>query len=319
VPDRASWRALGTGVELLVEHGDLGRARVAVEAILERVDRTYSRFRPDSELIALNSAAGRPVRITPLLAEAIQAALVAAAQTGGLVDPTIGRAIRLAGYDTDFTALGHPGRVTPTGAPPPAPVFERVSGWRVVDLDERSGIVRIPSGVELDLGSTGKAFAADLAARTAAAAGADSPKGGVLVSLGGDIALAGRAPDGGWPILAAEDSSLPADGPGQVIALHDGAIATSSTTVRRWVLDGRAMHHLIDPRTGEPARGPWRTVSVIAATCLEANTAATGAIVMGAAAPAWLEGMGLAARLVRTDGRIALVGTWPVPGIARIA
>ena len=314
----ASWRALGTTVELLVDGGDLEAARAAVADLLERVDRTYSRFRSDSELSAVNAAAGRPVHISALLADAVHAALLAAAQTDGLVDPTVGRAIRLAGYDRDFALVrdDRPGEGQPW--PVPAPVFESVAGWRVVELDHAARHLRLPRGVELDLGSTGKALAADLSAQ-AVASSALEPNGGALVSLGGDIALAGQAPPDRWRILVAEDSAVPASSSGQVVAMRDGAIATSSTTVRQWTRNGRTMNHLLDPRTGEPVGGPWRTASVIAATCLEANTAATGALVRGASAPGWLDDLGLAARLVANDGRIVTVGSWPRPVTARVA
>jgi thiamine biosynthesis lipoprotein ApbE len=304
-----SWRALGTRVDLLVDEGDIDAAGQAVAAVLAEVDQACSRFRTDSELTALNAAAGRPTRVSALLFRAISAALVAAEQTAGLVDPTIGRSMRLVGYDLDFSQVAD----LPAAA---APIrFESVAGWRVVDLDRRARTVRVPAGVELDLGSTGKALAADLA--VLAAIDAAGP-GGALVSLGGDIAVAGRAPEGGWPILVAENSEVPADGCGQVIALHDGAVATSSTTVRRWLRAGRPVHHLLDPRTGRPAEGRWRTASVVAATCLDANTVATAAIVGGAAANDWLTGLGVAARLVTADGSLETVGLWPAlaPGVA---
>jgi thiamine biosynthesis lipoprotein len=286
-----------------VEDGDLELAREAVIRLLEDVDRTYSRFRSDSELSWINARDGREGPISALLADALAAALRAAVQTDGLVDPTIGRAMRVAGYDDDF------GRIAArTG--PPIVRFEAVAGWRVVRLDGWSRTLRLPPGVELDLGSTGKALAADLAAHAAWQAGGARS---VLVSLGGDIAIAGQLPAGGWRILVAEDSSAPADGPGEVIALRSGAIATSSTTVRRWVRAGVPIHHLLDPRTGRPANGPWRTASVIAGTCVEANTAATAAIIRGADADAWLAGLGLAARLVSTAGAVRYTGRWPVP------
>jgi FAD:protein FMN transferase len=138
------------------------------------------------------------------------------------------------------------------------------------------------------------------------------------VSLGGDIATSGRNPDGGWRVLAAEDQATPADEVGEVIALHVGAIATSSTTVRRWRRGAVALHHLIDPRTGLPAVSPWRTVSVVAATCVDANTAATAALIRGEDAPDWLNGLGLAARLVSTDGAVRRVGGWPAPNCERV-
>jgi len=211
--------------------------------------------------------------------------------------------MRLVGYDDDF------GRIAGRDGPPIVH-FEAVPGWQVVRLDRPARRLQLPRGVELDLGSSGKALAADLAAKAALCA---SGSGGVLVCLGGDIAIAGKVPLGGWRVLVAEDSATPPDGPGEVIALHGGAVATSSTTVRRWVQGGAEVHHLLDPRTGRPADGPWRTASVVAASCVDANSAATAAIIQGSAAEPWLAGLGLAARLVATSGEIRYIGTWPVP------
>ena len=301
--DTTSWRALGTGVTLVVEDGDLPSARSAVETLLALVDRTYSRFRPDSELVRLNDRAGQRVPVSRLLADAVAAGLRGALLSDGLVDPTVGRAMRLIGYDDDFDRLvDHP------GSPPLR--LEPVPGWKVIDLDEAIPSVRVPIGVELDLGSTGKALAADLAAGAAHDA---MGRGGALVSLGGDIAVAGTAPAGGWRVLVAEDSATPVETAGEVVTLHDGGIATSSVTVRRWQRGGAPLHHVVDPRTGAPTDGPWRTVTVAAATCLDANIAATAAIVLGVAAPDWLAERGLAARLVGREGSIRATPGWPVP------
>ncbi len=300
--ERATWRAIGTSVHLLSHGLDPAAARRNVERILLDVDATYSRFRPDSELRVVQATAGREVRISPLLTLALGTALRVAGETGGAVDPTVGRAMRAIGYDDDFALIA--GRGAPlhiTLAPIP--------GWRAVHLDERARLLRIPAGVELDLGSTGKALAADLAA-TAAFEG--HAAGGVLVSLGGDIATAGRPPAGGWRILIAEDSETPVDSAGDVISIDGGAIATSSTTVRRWHgPDGAQVHHLIDPSTSTPAVSPWRTVTVAADRCVDANAAATATIVMGTAGHDWLERTGLPGRLVGTDGEVARVGRWP--------
>ncbi|HJP90182.1 MAG TPA: FAD:protein FMN transferase [Candidatus Limnocylindrales bacterium] len=301
------WRALGTHVDLLVHRGDHRAARAAVEAVLERVDRTYSRFRPDSELVVLNARAGTTVSLSPLLADALGAAIQAAGQTDGLCDPTIGRALLRIGYDADFATVA-------TGTAAIELRMERVAGWQSLRFDPVARTIRVPAGVELDLGSTGKALAADLAATAAAEA---MGRGGVLVSLGGDLAIAGDVPEDGWPVLAADDSSIEPRRGGEVIAVRGGAIATSSTTVRTWRRASVVVHHLIDPRTGLPARSPWRTVSVAAATCVDANAAATAGLIRGADAPAWLDGLGLAARLVSTDGDVIRVGGWPVPEPAR--
>lgn len=302
-----SWKALGTGVHVLVtDDGGLGAATTAVREVLEDVDAVYSRFREDSELSRLNAGAGRAVRVSPLLATAIEAALRAAQLTDGAVDPTIGHAIRLAGYDDDFSRIAGP-----QGAESEVKLRAwRVPGWQAIRFDRRSRTVFLPPRVELDLGSTGKALAADLAAAAACAA---IGSGGVLVSLGGDIAIAGQPPDGGWRVLVAEDSRVSPDGDGQVICVSTGGVATSSTTVRRWSRGGTLLHHIIDPQTSLPTTGPFRTVTVVAATCLDANIASTAAIVRGEEAIEWLMACHLPARLVENDGTIHFIGRWPDP------
>jgi thiamine biosynthesis lipoprotein len=132
-----------------------------------------------------------------------------------------------------------------------------------------------------------------------------------LVNLGGDIALAGPAPAGGWPIRVTDDHRSAATAEGQTIALAGGGLATSSTTVRRWRAGDAELHHIVDPRTGAPAAEVWKTVSVAAGTCVEANSASTAAIVRGEKAVAWLERAGLPARLVRRDGATTYTCGWP--------
>jgi thiamine biosynthesis lipoprotein len=137
----------------------------------------------------------------------------------------------------------------------------------------------------------------------------------VLVSLGGDIAVAGAGPAEGWTIGLA-DSHLDEPEPGQSVRIGDGGLATSSTTARRWSRGGQTVHHVIDPSSGRPAREVWRTVTVAAATCVDANTASTAAIVRGEVAVDWLASLGVPARLVRADGRIERTPTWPRPEVA---
>ena len=300
------WKALGTTVHLLTTQEDgLAPASAAVRNILTDVDEAYSRFRDDSELSRLNAQPGQPVTVGPLLAGAIAVAERAAKLTDGAVDPTIGHAIRVAGYDDDFARLA-------SNRGPLTLRAERIPGWQAVNFDLRSRRVALPAGVTLDLGSTGKALAADLAA--AAAIRMVPRGGGVLVSLGGDIATAGQPPPGGWQILVTDDSHTPPDGVGDRITITTGGLATSSTVVRRWTRGDVSMHHLIDPETGLPATGRWRTVTVAAATCVDANTAATAAIIKADRAIAWLERQRLPARLVENDGTIHYIGRWPDPG-----
>jgi len=276
----------------------LAAAREALELELVRIDGACSRFRCDSELSRLNAAAGRVVTVGDALLEAVMVAVRAAESTSGLVDPTIGRSLRLAGYDRSFEQV--------RCGPRAAPRFVRVPGWRSVEVDSVSRTISIPSGVELDLGATAKALAADRAASSASrAAGC-----GVLVSLGGDISVAGTAPPAGWSVLVADDhADLDADGP--VIAIRSGGLATSGTAVRRWGSGGAELHHIVDPRTGRPAATPWRTVSVAAASSVDANVASTAAVVIGDAAPEWLVERGLPARLVSVTGESLCVAGWP--------
>lgn len=315
----ASWRALGTTATVLSDDpAALAPARAAVEAELAAIDLACSRFRDDSELTALNGADGEPFHAGPLLIGAVAVALRAARMTGGMVDPTLGAELRRAGYDRDFAALAARERADGTGAtaaaradrPDPAAgrARRRAPGaWREVALDADRGLVRVPRGVALDLGATAKAYAADRAAAAAhASAGC-----GVLVSLGGDVAVAGPPPAGDWAVRVGEDHAAPLDGPGQTVTIAGGGLATSGTTVRRWRQGGAPRHHILDPRTGEPAAVVWRTATVAAASCVDANAASTAAIVLGVEAPAWLLRHRLPARLVAADGRVLRIGAWP--------
>ena len=295
---KSSWHALGTTAELLVtDPGRLVAARRAVEAELAEIDRACSRFRDDSELTRLNSAGGGPVRVGKLLLEAIEVALRAAHGSGGLVDPTVGEAMDAIGYDRDF------GEIAPDG---PAPRGLPAPGFGCIRVDRAHSTVQLPRDVRLDLGATAKALAAD---RGAARAAGLAPDLGVLLSLGGDIAMSGPAPDGGWPVGIADDHA--AEHASATVALTGGGLATSSTTVRSWRRDGLPVHHIVDPATGLPAPVFWRTVSVAALSCVDANTAATAAIVRGEDAPAWLEELGLPARLVGAGGEVVTVAAWP--------
>jgi thiamine biosynthesis lipoprotein len=284
---------------------DAGYRLLAAE--LAAIDAACSRFRPDSELSVVNRSAGRVTRVSPLFAVALQTALTAAALTDDDVDPTCGGSLVRLGYDRDFAEVrADVSALAQTAAPAP--------GWRLVELDLERQTVRMPAGVVLDLGATAKALAADRgAARVATAIGC-----GALVNLGGDIAIAGQPPTGGWRIEVRDE--LPADeaegqrtrqARGQVVSIESGGLATSCTASRAWRRGEQRLHHIIVPGTGRPADGCWRTVTVAAATCVGANTASTAAIIRGEPAARWLDENGLPARLVRGDGRVVTTGGWP--------
>jgi len=295
----ATWRALGTYVHLSTSRDAvLGPARQIAIRLLADVDRACSRFRNDSDLVRANAGAGSWTNVDPLLVQAIAAAMDAAAQTDGLVDPTLGHSLEAVGYDRDI-ALIPSASADPAGIPLPA----RVGAWREILLDP-DGAVRVPSGCALDLGATAKAWAADLIAHSIAAE-SDST---VVISLGGDLAVAG--PDG-WPVAISE--TIDDLGDPEIVHLPYGGLATSSTAARRWIRGGVIRHHLLDPHTGEPTKGPWRTVSATGASCVAANTATTAAIVMGDNAVGWLTARNIPARLVDTQGWIVRTSRWPKP------
>ncbi len=254
--------------------------------VLERVDALASRFRADSEISALHRRAGSgaPVRVGVDLFEAIGVAIRAARLTGGAVDPTVGSAMVRLGYDVDFSAME-----PDLGGDLPRPA--RVPGWRSVVMDADRSTVALPAGTVLDLGATAKAWAAD----RAAGAIAGRLGCGALVSLGGDIAVGGVPPAGGFPVGIADSCDEPAS---QSVAVSSGGLATSGIAKRRWSLGGHPVHHLIDPATGLPVDAHWRTVSVAAGSCTDANVASTAAMVMGKDAVTWLEERHLPARLV---------------------
>jgi thiamine biosynthesis lipoprotein len=290
----------GTAVAVVTDPEGVGRAEALLREELAEFDRVCSRFRADSEIRLLTRRAGAPVQLSPLLAEVLGVALRAAELTDGLVDPTVGRALAELGYDRDFAEL-----------PPdrPAVPLSPAPGWWRLRWDSSNRTLVLPRGVELDVGATAKALAADrAAARIAAELG-----GGALVSLAGDVSAAGQPPPGGWLIAVGDDHDNPDpdsdDGP--TVAITAGGLATSGTTRRRWRSGGQVRHHIVDPRTGESAPQVWRTVSVAAGSCVDANTASTAAVVLGLAAAAWLAGLGLPARLVAATGEVETVAGWP--------
>lgn len=300
------WTALGTTVELAVsEPAGLQDAERLARDLIDQVDRTCSRFRADSDLVRANTAAGRWVEVDAMLVGAVRAAVRAAELTGGLVDPTLGRAMAAIGYDRDLAAV-RSGTVDPA-AVRLAPAPPEPGAWRRIGIDD-GGAVLVPERTALDLGATGKAFAADLVtARVAGELGC-----GVVAGIGGDVAVAGFPPHTasgpGWPVEVGDE----ADGPGQVVLLDAGGLATSSTRRRSWRHRGRLVHHLLDPVTGRPVPLVWSEVTVRAGTCLEANAAATAAMVLGEPAVYWLERAGLPALLRRGDGGTVRAAGWPV-------
>lgn len=297
-------RAFGTTQHVVVTQPDrLDVASHAVDRVVADIDRTCSRFRVDSEIIRLQARAGAWMPISAMLFTALRAALRGADVSGGAVDPTVGTAVRTIGYVGDFATVARDGGALSLRV-------DSVPGWRCVRLDQITRSALIPAGVEIDLGATAKALASDL---TAAAALNAMGGGGVLVNLGGDIAVAGQPPPGGWIIQVSEQSDAPITAGAEAIVIRDGGVATSTTTIRTWRRGGVQLHHIVDPGTGLPTAGPWRTVTCLAGTCLDANIAATAAIVRGAGAVDWLSERRVPARLVSRGAELVRTRGWPLP------
>lgn len=267
-----------------------GVARTVTQAVRTLEDR-WSRFLPHSDISRLNSADGHPTSVAPETIAVLDEAIAWWRATDGLFDPTMLNALIAAGYDRDFAA-GH-GTIC-DGRPAP--------GCAGIVIDRESETVTLPAGVAIDLGGIGKGRAVDLIV--------DSSQhlGGGLIDLGGDLRVWGSAPAGdGWPIAIEDlrDGSTAA-----MLWLTRGAVATSTTLRRAWTDGDRTAHHLIDPRTGQPARGEIVTVTVVAGRAAAAEVLAKTSLMTGsvATARAFLERYGVAGLIVPSAGATVPVG-----------
>jgi thiamine biosynthesis lipoprotein len=292
---RASFPAMGTEVTLLAPAGRVDEAAGRARRLFEDWERRLSRFRPDSELARLNAHAGRPVPVGALLYQVLETALAAAGATGGVYDPTMAHQLERLGYDRSFEQL-----------PASSPRREAAGpggGWRAVGMDPAARLVTLPPRVGVDLGGIAKGMAVDAATERLRDAGL-AP---VMVNAGGDLRVHGRLPGGG-------DWSIAIDGRrGRLrVPLAAGALATSGVARRRWSQGGEPRHHLLDPRTGEPAlTGLW-SVTAVAGSCAEAEVAAKVAFVLGRAAGAeFLGGRDLAGLFAGEGGEWWPAGAWP--------
>ncbi len=290
---------MGTEISVLAPLERIEPAEKAVRALFGEWESILSRFRPESELSRLNARNGRPTAVSSLLYDVIASALAAARATRGAFDPTLLPDLVRLGYDRTFADL--PADGSPTRRLP------FVGGqWHGIRLDSQRRQIRLPPGAALDVGGIAKGMAVDAALdRLERELGI----GTAVVDAGGDLAVRGLPPaQRAWDV-AIEGTTLS-------IALRHGALATSGSSRRRWLQDGVERHHLIDPRTGEPAASGLRSVTVAAATCRQAEVGATAAFVLGAAEGAALvEKHRLAGLLTGTRG-VDAVGRWPDQQVA---
>jgi thiamine biosynthesis lipoprotein len=267
-------------------------AQRVVRQLMRDVELAVSRFREDSDISRVNARPGVLVPVRPLTVALVEVGLDAASATSGACDPTVGLHVCAAGYDEDIEQVRRRDSVV-------LPTRElRRADWTEVRVDPELARVGVPAGLALDLGATAKAWTADEAAsRLVLTTGYPT-----LVAIGGDLAVAGPGP--AWPVVVGEHEGRP----GQVVTVSSGGLATSSTGGRRWLTSAGEQHHVIDPATGRPTRGPIRTASVHAGSCLRANALATAALVWGAGA--WERLAGSTTRVVLTDGNVLSTGSW---------
>ncbi len=290
---RLEFRAMGCHMLALLDSPDPVEQLNQVPVWFEEWEQALSRFRPESELNQLNRNAGRPMQTSPVLWEVIQASLQAARESDGTVTPTVLAALESAGYDRTFESIQ-------SGESPQRPVWTLVGDWRTIECVEATRSVCLPPGMRLDLGGIAKGWAADQAARRL---GIHGP---ALVDAGGDIAVSGPLPNGDrWPIGVADPSEPERNL--EMLLIARGGVATSGRDYRRWQRNGIWKHHIIDPRTGEPADTDIITATVIAPTAIQAEAAAKRVFILGGRAGLdWLDGQPTIAGLLVLEGGYVL-------------
>ena len=222
----------------------------------ETWEAALSRFRPTSELNALNAHSGDWMQVSPTLFEIIEDAKLAAESSDGIFNPLILNALEAAGYEHSFDPNAATEQQSPVAAP------QAIPAWQLIQLDADRQAVRLPPGARIDLGGIAKGWAAQEAADRLSAYGA------CLIDAGGDLVACGSPDENdGWivkiPTLNQAETMFH-------ILLVDEAIATSGTDFRHWQRNGQTMHHLIDPRTGRPSDSNIVRSTVIAPDAIEA-------------------------------------------------
>ncbi|MDR3572444.1 MAG: FAD:protein FMN transferase [Anaerolineaceae bacterium] len=301
---KIEFHAMGSQMAALLD----SKSQQSIQAIeqtpgwFEEWEQVLSRFRPDNELSRLNTAGGLPVKVSPTLWAVLKAALQAARWSGGLIVPTVLNSLERAGYDRSFDDL----QTSPTGLKL-ARISEKVlfkelttpGDWEAIRMDAKEHSVTVPGGMRLDFGGIAKGWAAQQALKRLAVFGP------ALVDASGDIAISGLRQDNGpWSVGISDPFKLQEDL--ETLAMGKGAVATSGIDYHRWLQNGAWKHHIIDPRSGEPAETDLMSASVIAPDLLKAEAAAKAALILGSEAGLeWLENhYELEGLLARKDGRL---------------
>jgi thiamine biosynthesis lipoprotein len=263
---------------------------------IDAFDEACNRFRPDSEISRLNAGVAVRHEMSDAFELALLGALRAGHATQGLCDPTVLPALLALGYDCDYDELLTRGPGHERGPVKPL-------GLAAITLDRTQHTVTLAPHCQLDLGASAKALVVDFVANEM------STSGGVVVEIGGDVAVRGCGADGPWAIGVSD--SLVLDPSRPRVSVDMGGIATSSTTTRTWRVGNRTANHIIDPRTGSFAQSVYATATVSADSCLMANAFSTAALLWGEDAGYFISQAGWSGRLVRHDGAVEFYGGWP--------
>ncbi|MDR3576511.1 MAG: FAD:protein FMN transferase [Anaerolineaceae bacterium] len=305
---KIDFQAMGCGITVLLDN-EGSRAFSAIQQVpawFEEWEQALSRFRPDSELNQLNNSAGCAFQASPILWEVVQVALDNSRWTGGLVVPTVLNSLERAGYALSFD------RSQPGGGParqigtPLADIDGRQNDllrWNDIYSDPSHQTITLPVGLRLDLGGVAKGWAAQQTMLRL------QEFGPVLVDAAGDISISGLDSDGDPWVVSIEDPLQFQESLGE-LALGQAGVATSGIDYRRWLQNGVLKHHIIDPRTGEPAETDLMTATILAPDVVQAEAAAKAVLILGSkVGQDWLAARPqLAAQLALQDGSLIYCG-----------
>lgn len=258
------FRAMNSNIVLVAESDapDASTGFLAVRDFIEASERRFTRFSEQSELSCLNRSAGQWFQASPDLFEVIKEALFYFHKTHGLFDPSILPSLRYAGYVQSMDMIRQVGAVPPLAGQRPV----SISTFASIELNETDSSIRLPADMQIDLGGIAKGWIAE---RAALLLSQYAPA--CAVSAGGDIFLIGYPAGQDFWEVGLEDPRDPQINI-SVLSVQEGAVATSSVVKRAWKQEGISRHHLINPRTGEPADTPWLSVTVLAPHAAAAET-----------------------------------------------
>ena len=252
------------------EQESVARGFAVAQGLIEECEQRFSRFRADSELSRLNRSGGKPFRASPDLFAVLALAQRLALQTSGLFEPTILPDLLRAGYDRTMDRLRVEGAGPASSTRP-----RRSAGIADIFLEPQDNLICLPPGAMIDLGGIAKGWIAEQAANALAAFST-----ACAVNAGGDMFLVGTPRDEtGWSVEM-EDPRAPEETLAE-FTVGPGAVATSSVVKRAWMQGGALRHHLIDPRSGEPAETEWLSVTVIAPHAATAEVFAKALLIAG--------------------------------------